>query len=328
MSGLILRRLLTALPLVLAVLTLVFLVVETAPGDPADLMLGDSAVPPQVRERLERAYGFDRSPIERYLAWLAAVAQGDLGWSHSNHRPVAESLVRGVGNTLILTLTALAIHLAAGILLGIVSALYRGRWPDGLVTISSLTVYAMPTFWRGLMAVLLFALWIPLFPASSMRSVDAGSWSLPMRGLDLLWHLVLPACTLGFASAAATARFVRSGLLHSLGQEFVRAARARGLGGGRVMLVYGLRNAMIPVINLLGLSLPVLVSGSLVVEVVFGWPGMGRLTYAAILARDIPMVLGGTLVAAVMVIVGNLLADIAMAVLDPRIRLGRAGDGS
>ncbi len=328
MSGLILRRLLTALPLVLAVLTLVFILVETAPGDPADLMLGDSAVPPEVRERLERAYGLDRGPVERYVGWLAAVARGELGWSHSTHRPVAEQLVRGVGNTLILTLTALAIHLAAGILLGIVSAVYRGRWPDRFVTVSSLIVYGMPTFWRGLMAVMVFAYLLPLFPASSMRSVEAGTWSLPMRWLDLLWHLVLPACTLGLASAAATARFVRSGLLHSLGQEFVRAARARGLGGGRVMLAYGLRNAMIPVINLLGLSLPVLVSGSLVVEVVFGWPGMGRLTYGAILAQDVPMVLGATLVAAAMVIVGNLFADIAMAFADPRIRLGRAGDAT
>ena len=328
MSGLILRRLLTALPLVLAVLTLVFILVETAPGDPADLMLGDAAVPPEVRERLERVYGLDRGPVERYLAWLAAVARGDLGWSHSTHRPVAEQLVRAVGNTLILTLTALAIHLAAGILLGIVSAVYRGRWPDSLVTVSSLTVYSMPTFWRGLMAVLVFAYLLPLFPASSMRSVEAGSWPLPMRWLDLLWHLVLPACTLGFASAAATARFVRSGLLHSLGQEFVRAARARGLGGGRVMLAYGLRNALIPLINLLGLSLPVLVSGALVVEVVFAWPGMGRLTYGAILAQDHRNVLGATLVAAVMVIVGSLLADIAMAFADPRIRLGRGGDAT
>ncbi len=326
MGGVILRRFLTSLPLVVAVLTLTFVLMESAPGDPIDVMLGDRPVPPEVRERLQKAYGLDRSPVERYFSWLGAVARGDLGWSHSTNRPVADQIGRAVGNTLILTLTALVIHLAAGILLGIVSAVYRGRWPDRLVTVSSLTVYAMPTFWRGLMAVLLFAYLLPLFPASSMHSVEAGTWSLPMRWLDLAWHLVLPACTLGLASAAATARFVRSGLLHSLGQEFVRAARARGLGGGRVMFSHGLRNALIPVINLLGLSLPVLVSGSLVVEVVFGWPGMGRLTYGAILAQDVPTVLAATLVAAVMVIAGNLLADIAMAVADPRIRLGRTGD--
>jgi peptide/nickel transport system permease protein len=321
-GGLILRRLLTAIPLVLAVLTLTFVLMEVAPGDPVDRMLGDRPVPPEVRERIHKAYGLDRGPVERYFRWLSAVAlRGELGWSLSRTRPVSEMLGRAVANTLLLTLTALALHLAAAILLGIVSAVYRGRWPDRAVTWLTLTVYAMPTFWRGLMAVLVFSFLLGLFPASSMHSVDARSWSLPLRWADLAWHLVLPACTLALASAAATGRFVRAGLLKSLGEEFVRAARARGLSGGRVIFGHALRTAVLPVVNLLGLSFPFLVSGALVVEVVFAWPGMGRLTYEAIQAQDFPVVMACTLLAAVTVIVGNLLADIAMVLVDPRIRL-------
>jgi peptide/nickel transport system permease protein len=154
-----------------------------------------------------------------------------------------------------------------------------------------------------------------------MHAVGADDWSLGRRLLDALWHLALPAAVLGLSSAAAMTRFVRAGLLEALGQEFIRAARARGLGGGRVMLVHALRNSLGPVINLVGLSLPILVSGSLIVEVVFAWPGMGRLTYNAIMAKDLSVVLVTTLLASLLVVVGSLAADLAMAAVDPRIRL-------
>ena len=184
----------------------------------------------------------------------------------------------------------------------------------------------MPTFWVGLMAVLGLSYFVPLFPASSMKSVGAEEWSLLARLADRAWHLLLPAGVLGLASAAAMTRFIRAGLLEALGQEFVRAARARGATSRRVLLSHALRHAILPVINLAGLSLPVLVSGSLVIEVVFAWPGMGRLTYDAIHAQDFAVVLAATLLAAMTVVAGNLAADIAMAIADPRIRL--TGDGT
>jgi peptide/nickel transport system permease protein len=171
------------------------------------------------------------------------------------------------------------------------------------------------------MSVLLLSYLVPVFPVSSMRSVGAEEWTWLRRSMDLAWHLALPVAVLGVASAAAMARFVRGGLLQALGQEFIRAARARGLGATRVMLRHALRNALLPVINLMGLALPILFSGSVVVEVVFAWPGMGRLTYDAILAQDVSIVLASTLLAAVMVVVGNLAADVTMASVDPRIRL-------
>jgi peptide/nickel transport system permease protein len=321
-----LKRLAVAVPLALGVVTLAFVLLETAPGNPADLLLGTRPVPQEVRERLEHAYGFDRPAPERYLRWLTSLAlRGELGWSHSRGKPVGAALRQALPPTLLLAGAALVLHLLVGILLGVVSAAYRARWPDRALTLGGLMLYAMPTFWLGLMAILALAYLVPLFPAGSMQSVGAGDWPPLRRWADLLWHLALPASVLGVGSAAAMTRFVRAGLLETLGREFIRAARARGLGGRRVMLVHALRNALIPVINLVGLSLPILFSGSLVTEVVFAWPGMGRLTYDAIRAQDVPVVLAATLLAALMVVLGNLVADLAMAVVDPRIRLGGSG---
>ena len=318
----ILRRLAVAVPIALGVATLIFVLMECAPGNPADLILGDSPVPPEVRERIERAYGFDRPAHERYISWLSALfLKGELGWSRSQSRPVAQAILDKLPPTLLLAGTALTFHLMLGVLLGVASAARRGRWLDRGVTTWSLIVYAMPTFWLGLMAVLLFSYHLPWFPASSMHSVGADAWPWWSRWADRAWHLVLPATVLGLASAAAMGRFVRAGLLQVLGREFVKAARARGLGGRRVLIGHALRNALLPVINLVGLSLPVLFSGSLVTEVVFAWPGMGRLTYDAILAQDYAVVLASTLLASVMVVLGNLASDLAMAAVDPRIRL-------
>jgi peptide/nickel transport system permease protein len=294
---------------------------ETAPGTPADLLLGDQPVPQEVRERLDRIYGFDRPAGERFVRWIGAAARGELGWSWSRSMPVGRAIASALPATLLLAGAALLVYVGAGIALGVTAALWRGRWPDRVVTYCGLTLWAMPTFWVGLMAILAFAYLVPLFPPSSMRSVGFSDLSLWGRALDLLRHLVLPATVLGVGSAAAMARFIRSGLLETLDEEFVRAARARGVGGTRVVLVHALRNALLPVINLLGLSLPILVSGSLVIEVVFAWPGMGRLTYHAILAQDIPLVLATTLLASLMVIAGSLAADLAMVAVDPRIRL-------
>jgi peptide/nickel transport system permease protein len=324
---LLLRRAATAVPLILGVLVLTFALMESAPGSPTDVLLGDRPVPPEVRERIERAYGLDRPAAQRFLSWLGALASGDLGWSVSRSRPVTRVLASALPATLLLAGAALVIHIVAGIVLGAAAAAWRGRWPDRALTFGGLALYAMPTFWLGLMAILVLAYLVPLFPPSSMHSVNAREWSWIARVGDLLWHVTLPACVLGLASAAAMARFVRAGLMRALGEEFVRAARARGVGARRVLTVHAMRNAVLPVINLLGLSLPILVSGSLVVEVVFAWPGMGRLTYEAILAQDVPVVLATTLLATILVVVGSLLADLAMAAADPRIRLDGGARG-
>lgn len=319
-----LRRLAAAVPVVLGVLTLTFVLVEATPGGATDALLGDRPVPPEIRRRIEAAYGLDRPASERYLRWLEALMlRGELGWSFSRSRPVTRLVADALPATLPLAGAALAMHLLVGIGIGVVSASARGRWPDRLITAASLVVYSTPLFWLGLMAVLALSLAAPIFPPAGMRSPGSEAWPLLSRGVDFLWHLSLPAAVLGIGSAASLGRFVRAGVLESLGNDFVRAARARGAGTRRVLVAHGLRNALLPVLTLAGLSLPVLVSGSLVVEVVFAWPGMGRLAYEAILARDVPVVLACTLLTTLMVVIGSLLADLALGAADPRVRTGR-----
>jgi peptide/nickel transport system permease protein len=326
MTRLVVRRFLAAVPLLLGVLTLVFLLVESAPGDPTGILLGERPVPPEVRERIVAAYGLDRPPVERYGRWLAAVVlRGEFGWSVSRGRPVARAIGDALPATLLLAGAALLIHLAAGTVLGVATARWRGRWPDHTLSTLSLVLYSMPAFWVGLMGILSLSLALPLFPPGATHSVGAEAWPPLERAADFLWHLALPAGILGLTSAAALGRFVRSGVLATLGEEFVRAARARGASGRRVLFGHALRNALLPAITLAGLSLPVLVSGSLVTEVVFAWPGMGRLAYEAILARDVPVVLAATMLSSLLVIGGNLAADLALAAADPRIRASFRG---
>ncbi len=321
-------RLAAAAPVVLGVLLLTFVLVETAPGEPFDLLIGDRPIPPEVRDRLVAAYGLDRPPAERFVRWIGALAlHGELGWSLSRGRPVADTIAAALPATLVLSTAALLVHLVAGIGIGVASGRWRGGWPDRAMTGSALVLYSMPAFWLGLMAILGLSYGLRLFPPAATHSVGAEAWSVPLRLLDRLWHLALPALVLGLASAAALGRFVRAGMLRALDDDFVRAARARGAGGGRVLWLHALRSSLLPVVTLMGLALPVLVSGSLVVEVVFGWPGMGRLAYEAILARDVPVVLATTLLSTLLVVAGNLLADVAVALVDPRIGAGSGGPG-
>lgn len=322
MLRLIIRRTLAAVPLILGAATIIFFLMEAAPGSPVDQWLGTRPVPQDARERLERAYGLDRPAPERYVRWLTAVClQGELGWSHSRSRPVRQAIAEALPATLLLSGAALLVHLVSGIGLGLWTALSRSRFARSIHA-TALVLYAMPVFWVGLMAILLFAIRIPVFPPSSIRSVDAASLGPFARIMDMARHLALPALVLGLSSAAGISRFVQGGLLVALAKPFAQAARARGLHHRAVTLRHALRPALIPVINLVGMSLPILVSGTLVVEVVFAWPGMGRLTYDAIQAGDAPVVLATTLLASILVIVGSLLADIGMAAMDPRIRDG------
>jgi peptide/nickel transport system permease protein len=322
LGGFLLRRLLASVPVALGVATLVFFLVEWAPGSPVDRILGDRPVPPHVRLRIERAYGVDRSAISRYADWLEGLLlRADLGWSVSRSQPVSRLLAEAWPATVLLAGSALVVHFLAAVFLGAVSARYRGRWPDRLLSWVSSFLYAMPGFWLGLMAILLLSLHAGIFPPGSVRSVGAEVWPWPARAVDVAWHTVLPAAVLGLGSAAATSRFVRASLLETLGERFVQSARARGAGTSRLLFVHALRNGLLPVLQLAGLSLPGLVSGSLVVEVVFGWPGMGRLTYEAILAEDLPVVASATLLASILVLLGSLLADLASAIADPRVRI-------
>ncbi len=317
------RRLLEAIPLLLGIVTLLFFLLHLAPGDPTAAYFNPN-VSPEVIEQMRRNLGLDRPLHEQYLRWLAAFFTGDFGYSFSQFRPVSAVIADALPNTLLLGATSLVLIFLVGCAVGVVQAVRQYSALDHTLTFAALFVYSVPGFWLGLMLILLFS--SPVvpeglrLPISGMRGLDwafLGPWE---RALDLARHLVLPAFALGIASAAAVARYTRSSMLEVIRQDYIRTARAKGLPERIVILKHALRNALIPVVSLLGLFLPILFGGAVVIEVVFSWPGMGRLLYDAILARDYPVALAATFLFGALVVVGNLLADLLYAAVDPRIR--------
>ncbi len=319
MTIFLLRRLGTSLLLLLLVLTILFFFLRLLPGDPTRTSEGQRLTAEQ-RQNLRRLYGLDRSLPEQYLTWVSSVARGDWGTSLSQQRPVSTALWDVLPATMLLASTALAIEITAALLLGVAAALRRDTAVDHTIRVVTLFLFSQPLFWLGLMSILLFSYVWPVLPASHMRSVDAEFMSPLNRILDLLRHLVLPATVMGLGAMGGTTRFIRGSLIEAMGQDYIRTARAKGLSERRVVWVHGLRNALVPVIQVVATSLPLLLSGSLLVEVVFSWPGLGRLTFQSILTRDYPLILGATSLSATVVILGNLLADVLHAVVDPRVR--------
>lgn len=320
MTRLLLRRLAAALLLLLLILSITFVLLHLAPGDPTAL-LQDSRIPQAQRERLRHVYGLDRPLHEQYFTWLRAVAlEGDWGVSLVQQRPVTTLIAEALPNTLMLASAALALDYGLGFLLGVAAARRPGSLADHLIRFFSLLLFSLPLFWLGLMAILLFSYVWPILPPSHLHSVGAEQMGPAARLLDLLRHLILPACVLALASAGGTARFVRNSLLETMGQDYIRTARAKGLSERRVVWVHGVRNSLVPILQLFALSFPALLNGSLVTEVVFSWPGMGNLTFNAILTRDYPVILGATALSGIMVVLGNLIADLLHGVVDPRVR--------
>ena len=283
----------------------------------------NSRVTEAVRARWRASYGLDRPLPEQYLRWVANTARGDLGWSFSLNRPVSHALRQALPNTLLLMGTALLLSFSLGVTIGIAQAVRRGSAIDRALGGVSLFFYSMPDFWLALMAMLVFSYWIPIFPVTGMVDAVMHEYlGAPAKVLDVLRHLALPALTLTVLSTASIARYQRSAMLDVIGEDYMRTARAKGIGEPAVMLRHGLRNALIPVITLLGLSFPALLAGAVFVEKVFAWPGMGFVTVNAIGTRDYPLVLAAVLVSGTMVAAGSLLADLLYTAADPRLRRG------
>ena len=320
-----LRRLLVAVLTVVLVLTATFAALHLAPGDPVRLYLGPSADEAAVAAA-RRAEGLDRPIAAQYGRWLVRFATGNWGTSIAQQRPVSHVLGDAVVPTLTLVGASLLLTYLGGILVGAFQASRRRSVLDTALTTVTTVVYALPSYVVALALVLLFAYaavlwgappWLR-FPAFGAAGVDAAFLTPAARFTDALRHLVLPVTTLALVGAAGAARFVRGAVVEALRQPFVRAARAKGLSEARVLLRHALRNALVPVVTLLGLQLPALFSGVVFVETIFGWPGMGRVTVQAVLARDYPVVMASTAVFAVLVVAGNLLADGLAALADPR----------
>jgi ABC-type dipeptide/oligopeptide/nickel transport system permease component len=292
-------------PVVLGVTVVVFCIIHLAPGDPVLLLVGERA-PPEVYERVRHAWGLDRPLPVQYLAFLGNILRGDLGMSIQMRRPVLDLLVRAVPVTIELGLSAIALSVLVGVVVGVISAVRSGRAADQVAMVGALLGVSIPEFWMGQLLMLLFAVRLQWLPASGYGGPS---------------YLILPMLALGLAGSALIARTTRSAMLDVIRQDFVRTARAKGLAERVVIYKHALRNALLPVVTLLGLELGYMLAGSVVLEEVFSRPGMGRLMVKAILARDYPVVQGCLLVLAISVAVANLVADLCYVMLDPRIRL-------
>ncbi len=321
MASYLARRAAVAVLLLWGVATVTFFLIHAAPGDPADIYLFDD-MDPRARRAVLEAFGLDRPLLEQYGRWLIGLASGQLGWSTSHHRPVVEVMAERIPATLQLAVPAFLLHLAAGVAVGIAGAWRRGTLLDAIASGGSLVLYCVPSFWLGAVLILVFAVHLGWLPSSGMRDLSASPVAPLSAAADRARHLVLPVICLGLGSAAATARFVRSGILEALAREYAAAARSRGAAAGRLLIVHALRNACLPVIALAGMSLPLLLGGSVLVETVFAWPGMGSLSVEAVFARDYPLVLAAQMTAAAAVLAGSAAADVGLSLADPRLRGG------
>jgi len=304
MGPYLLKRVVLALPVLLGVSIVVFTMIRLIPGDPAQLMAGQAATQEIITE-IRRDLGLDRPIVVQYAYFLRNAIRGDLGHSLFNRAPVTEELALRFPRTLRLGLASMLVAAAIGVPAGIISATRHLSWVDSLVMVVALAGVSMPVFWLGLNLILIFAVRLQWLPA-----IGHESWA----------HLILPAVTLGAASAAIIARMTRSAMLEVLRQDYVRTARAKGVAEPTVIGRHALRNALIPVVTVAGLQLGTLLSGAVLTESVFAWPGVGRLLVDAVLARDYPIIQGTVLLIATTFVLLNVLVDLLYAVLDPRIR--------
>jgi peptide/nickel transport system permease protein len=316
-----LRRGAQAVVVIFVVASITFFLVRLAPGDPFGTAMDNPNITAEVRAQWQRSYGFDKPLPEQYARYLRAVAQGDFGWSFSSQRPVSEALRAAIPNTLLLAGTALLLSFALGIGVAVLQARSPGSFTDRLLSRATLLAYSIPEFWLALLLLLVFSLNLGVLPAGGAADAVLHSrmdWL--GRTLDTLKHLVLPAATLTVVGAAVVARYQRAALLDVLPSDFIRTARAKGLAEPLIVRRHALRNALLPTITLLGLTVPALLAGSVFVEKIFAWPGMGLLAVNAVASRDYAVVTAVVVVAGSGVAIGNLIADLLYAAADPRVR--------
>jgi len=315
-----LSHLLQGLALVLAVVVLNFVLVHSAPGDPVETIAGASGgMSEELKAELRTKYGLDRPLPVQLGVYLKQVASGDLGYSYFFNLPVTGLIGERLPATLLLVLSAVALAFVAGTALGVLAS----RRPNGLlsqsITALSLVGFSAPVFWTGMMLIILLASAVPIFPVSGMRSVDSTA-SGPGDWLDVAHHLVLPMLTLALVYLAQYSRLARASMLDVLGSDYIRTARAKGLADRVVLYKHALRNAVLPVVTMLGLQFGNVVAGAVLVETVFNWPGLGRLAFDSVLRRDYPTILGVLLFSSIVVVVMNLVTDFVYRLIDPRIK--------
>lgn len=328
------ERLVQLVPVLLGISVIVFFMMALTPGDPVELMLGDAHATDEQRQSLRRDMGLDRPMHERFVRFLGNSATGEFGMSFHHRRPVAQVIWERVPATIELTVAALAIALAVGIGLGVLAAVRRDGWIDRLSTVVSLLGVSMPGFWFGILLILLFAVTFGVLPVSG-RIGYAGEVKFVtgfllidtlLAGridsfLDALRHLLLPAVTLGLAMAALLMRVTRAAMLEALAQDYITFAEAKGISRARILFRHALKNALIPTVTVAAIETGTLLGGNMIVETVFGWPGLGRLVVEGIFTRNYPLVQAAVLLYAVTYVLLNLCADLLYSALNPRVRL-------
>lgn len=314
MASYILKRLISAIPVLLGITVIVFLIMAMIPGDPATAILGAYATPENV-EKLNRDLGLDAPLIQRYFIWLGNMLTGDFGRSYSLNRPVLDEITERFSATLILAGVSFVLCSLVGILAGVVSAARQYGFADKAITFTVLIGISVPSFFLGMMMILLFAVRLKWLPVSGMYAIYGGGdlW-------DLLKHLVMPALALSAVATGVIARLARSAMLEVLRQDYIRTARAKGVPERRVVMGHALRAAMVSIIPVLGIQAGFVLSGSVFIEIVFQWPGVGRMLVDAILKRDLLLVQGGVVFVAACYVMFNIMVDVAQSMLDPRIK--------
>lgn len=316
------KRLVNALVLILAVVVLNFLLIHLAPGDPAEVIAGEmGGATEEMLASIRATYGLDKPLHVQLTVYLGQVLRGDLGQSFFYNAPVSELILARLWPTLLLVTTSLILAIVGGTFLGVLAS----RNPEGIfsnvVTVFSLIGYSLPVFWSGLMLIILLASIFPIFPVSDMSDILLEGGPL-VKALDVAHHLVLPSFTLAIIYLAQYSRLARASMLEVLGADYIRTARAKGVSEARVIGKHALRNAILPVVTIAGLQFGGLLSGAVLVETVFNWPGLGTLAFDSILRRDFPTILGILLFSSMIVIIANLLTDLCYQLIDPRIKIG------
>ncbi len=317
-----LRRFLGLIPLFFGIVLMSFFVVRLAPGGPADARFElNPKAAPDAKIRFEKIYGLDKPLPEQFLAWAGRVARLDFGESFVDGESASKKIGKALPITLFINFMSLIIICVLGTWLGVVSAVKEGSFLDRTLTSATLAGFSLPTFWIALLAMSFFGVQLRLLPVSGLTSVFFDEMSFSQKIMDLARHLVLPVAVSSLTGLAGFSRLTRSSVIEALKQDYVRAARAKGLPESRVLYMHVLKNAALPVVTALGLSVPGLLGGSVVFETIFSVPGMGRLFFSSVFSRDYPVILGILVLGAVATLIGNLLADLACTVADPRIRL-------
>lgn len=318
----ILRRLLQVVPVVIGVVILNFLLLQLAPGDLATVLAGEAGgAPKEYIDQLRQRFGQDQPVLIQLFNYLRNLLMLDLGYSFRQSAPVLDLLLDRLWPTLLLMGATLVLSLGFGILMGLFAALWVRTWKDHVISVAAIIFYATPLFWVGLMLILVFSIYLDWFPTSGMEDVVAfyEGWD---RVVDIAHHLVLPSITLSLFYLALYARLMRASMLEQRGLEYVTTARAKGLTERQITVRHVLRNALLPVITIAGVQVGSLLGGSVIVESVFAWPGLGQLAFQSMFARDFNLLLGIFFMSACLVVVVNLIVDVIYVLLDPRIRIG------